>query len=107
MHAAISAGLAKSVHDLAEGGLAVAAAEWAHSGRLGVRLDVESSPEVLFGEGSGRYLVEVAPGDGDKFSAAVPAATKVGQVTGDGVVKIGELSVPLEEVTAAYVGGAS
>ena len=35
MHAAIAAGLVCSAHDVAEGGLAVAAAEWAFAGRLG------------------------------------------------------------------------
>ena len=106
MHVAISSGLVKSVHDLAEGGMAVAAAEWAHAGRLGITLDVDSAPEVLFGEGSGRYLVEVSPGDAEAFAAAVPSANKIGSVTADSVVNVGELSVRLEQVTAAYVGGA-
>lgn len=121
VHAAISAGLVCSAHDLAEGGLAVAAAEWALGGRLGLVLDPSDtgtpdtgasgapdrlSPaplEVLFGEGPGRYLLEVAPADRDRFAALVPAARPIGVVTADPVVVIGStLSLPVATVAEAY-----
>jgi phosphoribosylformylglycinamidine synthase len=68
IHRAITAGLIRACHDLSEGGLAVAAAEMAFAGQLGVDLDVLPlvysgiSPEVaLFSESNSRFLVEVAP----------------------------------------------
>ncbi len=70
MHRAISGGLVRACHDLSEGGLAVAAAEMAIAGRLGVTLDLASLPRsadvetdaaALFSESSARFLVEVAP----------------------------------------------
>ncbi len=107
MHNAITSGLVRSAHDLSEGGLTVAAAEWAHAGRLGVSINSDSTPEALFGEGAGRYLVEVRPGDSDGFSQLVPSAVKVGSVIEDQVVRVGDVSVPLTEVSAAYIGGAA
>ncbi len=67
LHAAISAGLVRACHDLSEGGLAVAAAEMAFAGSLGVTLDIqpvgrddELIPGVaLFSESNGRFLCEV------------------------------------------------
>ncbi len=90
---AIAGGLVRSAHDLAEGGLAVAAAEWAFAGRLGVSLDDidAASPEVLFGEGPGRYLVEVRADDAAVFGKLVPSARVIGQVTAEPAVTIGSL----------------
>lgn len=103
MAAAIAAGLVRSAHDPSEGGIAVAAAEWAHAGRLGVDLDVLATPEVLFGEGSGRYLVEVAPGDAERFAALAPSATRIGSTIADPEVRLAGATITLDEVYAAYV----
>jgi phosphoribosylformylglycinamidine synthase len=93
---AIESGLVRSCHDLSEGGLAVAAAEMAMGGRLGVRIDLDALPVAqepplaarLFGEAAGRFLVEVAPSDSEVFAAAVAdiPARRVGEVTDDGRV---------------------
>ncbi|MDH3299674.1 MAG: phosphoribosylformylglycinamidine synthase subunit PurL [Acidimicrobiia bacterium] len=107
LHRAIASGLVPSAHDLSEGGLAVAAAEWAFAGRLGMTLSVASShgPAELFGEGAGRYLVEVAPDDADMFAELVPSATRIGWVTDDGRLRIGvEVDVSLDEIGAAFIG---
>ena len=83
---AIAAGLVRACHDLSEGGLAVAAAEMAFAGGLGVELDLAAVPTdlhrpaaqgctrrtggaLLFAESAGRFLVEVAP---DKYDAFLP-----------------------------------
>ena len=67
---AVSRGCVASIHDCSEGGLAVAAAEMAFAGDLGVNIflsDVPFSgrdrrPDVLlFSESASRFLVEVAP----------------------------------------------
>jgi phosphoribosylformylglycinamidine synthase len=69
LHRAIATGLVRSCHDLSEGGLAVAIAEMAFAGGLGVELDLaellevqQISPTVaLYSESNSRFLVEVEP----------------------------------------------
>ncbi len=74
MHRAISGGLVRACHDLSEGGLAVAAAEMAMAGGLGIDLDIEavcrdglSATEALFSESNTRFLVEVKPENAKRF----------------------------------------
>ena len=85
---AIQAGLVESCHDLSEGGLAVAAAEMAFAGGLGVELNlagVSLSPDVLrvdqilFSESQSRYLLEVEPKNYSKFLSTI-LPCNVGQV---------------------------
>ena len=75
MSQAISAGLVRSSHDCSEGGLAVALAEMAFAGGLGIDADLStlartddctSSDAMLFSESCSRYVIEVEP---DKFEA--------------------------------------
>ena len=79
---AMAAGAVRACHDLSEGGLAVAAAEMAFSGGLGMTLNLAALPTVrggpavptvamLFGESAGRFLVEVAPDRYDAFCRAI------------------------------------
>jgi len=75
LRAAIHAGCVRACHDLSEGGLAVAAAEMAFSGGLGIDADVSATPTdgaldeatILFGESAGRFLIEVSPDRYDAF----------------------------------------
>ena len=82
LHRAMQAGLVCACHDASEGGLAVAVAEMALAGRLGLTLDlalVPCAPSVgalhdvvaLFAESGGRFLVEVAPEDAPAFERAL------------------------------------
>ncbi len=130
VHRLIAAGLARSVHDVAEGGLAVAAAEWALGGRLGLRLldgaldraldgeldgeldggDLASSGlrtdplGVLFGEGAGRYLIEAGPEHRAAVAAAAPAARRIGTVVADATLTIGSaLSLDLADIERAFI----
>lgn len=68
LHAAIAKGLVASCHDLAEGGLPVAAAEMAIGGGLGIEIALHLMPvatgmlsntEMAFSESLGRILIEV------------------------------------------------
>jgi phosphoribosylformylglycinamidine synthase subunit PurSL len=63
LHTAMMKGLVCSAHDLSEGGLAVAAAEMAIAGRLGINLElstIQLDPmTTLFGETNGCLLVEI------------------------------------------------
>jgi phosphoribosylformylglycinamidine synthase len=80
MHAAITAGLVRSCHDLSEGGLAVALAETAFAGGFGAAVDLRTVPvgpgvtraeQILFSESCTRFLVEVEPAQADAFGKAL------------------------------------
>jgi phosphoribosylformylglycinamidine synthase len=71
---AIDAGLLKACHDLSEGGLAVAAAEMAFAGSVGMELHLDKVPRarmrydhVLFSESNSRFLVEVEENKAERF----------------------------------------
>ena len=99
VHQAISNRLIKSCHDLSEGGLAVAVAEMAFAGGLGVELDLSAvgtasrltDPSIiLFSESSTRFLIEVVPSAGDavqELFGGLPLA-RVGTVTDSGGIRI-------------------
>lgn len=98
LHAAMGAGLVRACHDASEGGLAVAAAEMALAGRLGLELSLADLPRApgvdrddvaLFAESSGRFLVEVAPAGAAAFEQ----------------VMAGRPHAPLGRVVAAEAGG--
>jgi phosphoribosylformylglycinamidine synthase len=91
---AIRDGIVRSCHDLSEGGLAVAAAEMAFSGGLGLKLDAaNSAPEdlspvvALFSESPSRFLVEVAPANQKPFESSMAKgpvfAAPIGKVVAD------------------------
>jgi phosphoribosylformylglycinamidine synthase len=121
VHAAIRAGLVRACHDLSEGGLAVAAAEMALAGGLGLALDLRAAPRsndaqadtvLLFAESPTRLLVEVQPADAAAFEAlmsSLPHAV-VGRVTGDanlsvtGLIGREVLRATVAELKAAWQG---
>jgi phosphoribosylformylglycinamidine synthase len=88
----IEEGYVASCHDLAEGGLAVCAAEMAIGGDMGAELDVSSidglrSDAALFSESNTRWLVEVHAGTEDRFGeimADVPV-TRLGITGGSSI----------------------
>lgn len=61
LHQAIKQGLILSCHDLSEGGLAVAAAEMAFAGGVGVEIALSNGEAVkwLFSESNTRFLIEI------------------------------------------------
>jgi len=77
---ASGAGLIQAMHDCSEGGLAVAAAEMAFSGGLGMELFLSEIPYrasekrndlLLFSESNSRFIVEVKKEDQKKFESAL------------------------------------
>ncbi|MBA7709556.1 Phosphoribosylformylglycinamidine synthase subunit PurL [subsurface metagenome] len=75
--AAIADGLIVSCHDCSEGGLAIALAEMAFAGGLGIEADLRGLPKSddclrtdaqLFSESNSRYIVEVKPENYDAFA---------------------------------------
>jgi phosphoribosylformylglycinamidine synthase subunit PurSL len=131
LHAAIAGGAVTSCHDLSEGGLAVAAAEAAFAGGLGVRLDLAEFPVPpgesagsgesgfdedcvrLFSESCTRFLVEVEPGNEEAFRTAMEGlpGAPIGEVTSDPIVEIRGLDgspvikLPIEDLRAAFQSG--
>lgn len=119
MHQAIRQGLVRSCHDLSEGGLAVALAEMAFAGGLGVTADLTAlnhteglgDAEVLFSESNTRFLIEVPTKNVPLVQAifvqgALKEPVRIGQVnesdrlvvTGrDGAVLIDESLVDLKQ----------
>jgi phosphoribosylformylglycinamidine synthase len=66
LHQALRTGRVLACHDLSEGGLAVALAEMAIAGRLGLSIDALPGPDpisALFSESSSRFVCEVAADD--------------------------------------------
>lgn len=97
VHQAIKSGWVRACHDLSEGGLAVAAAEMAFAGGLGVTIDLSEVPTdqsysgdtenivKLFAESNTRFLVEVAPENCEAFEQVTAGATvaRIGTVNAD------------------------
>jgi phosphoribosylformylglycinamidine synthase len=74
---AINQGLVASCHDCSEGGLAVALAEMAFAGSVGIEADLRGLPKSkdcirtdtqLFSESNSRYIVELEPENYDRFA---------------------------------------
>ena len=101
----IARGLATAVHDVSDGGIAVALAEMALTGGFGA--DVEAHPDYTaaqwwFGEDQGRYLITVA--DVEAFQAYLAEAEqdcgvrRLGTVGGDSL-----FGVSLADLREAHV----
>ncbi len=88
---AIRAGIVESAHDLAEGGLAVAAAESLFGpNSLGAKLDLKGNPvSALFSESQSRFLLSIKPENKEQFESLVPAAL-IGEVTNDNNLTISQ-----------------
>ena len=103
----ITAGAARTVHDLSDGGLIVAAADMALASNVGVVLDATSKTHAhvfLFGEDQGRYLIATdAP---DAILAAAHAAqlnvAVVGHASGDAFASTGLFDIPLRKLRETH-----
>ncbi len=89
---AIASGCVRSVHDVSDGGLAVAFSECAMPSGHGADLDLSlcerttnEPAALLFGEDAGRFVVSVKTGDEYKFEKMMEGTPtkKVGRVRGD------------------------
>ncbi|NLW82954.1 MAG: phosphoribosylformylglycinamidine synthase subunit PurL [Phycisphaerae bacterium] len=119
MSRAIAQGLVCACHDCSEGGLAVALAEMAFSGGLGIEADLRGLPTAddcvktdaqLFAESNSRYIVEVSPNNYHAFAEwmlNLPFG-QIGQVTDDKRLKILDrkqitvIDQPLDTLKAAW-----
>ena len=119
VHRAIASGLVRACHDLSEGGLAVAAAEMAFAGGLGLDLDLTAVTEatglsataVLFSESNSRFLIEVPAERAAAFEetlSGVPCQ-RLGEVTEQAQLQVrcaGQtvLEDGLQALKAAWLG---
>ncbi|MCL9982850.1 MAG: phosphoribosylformylglycinamidine synthase subunit PurL [Erythrobacter sp.] len=110
IHELIADGLVNAVHDLSDGGLAVALAEMALAGGIGAEADLAGNPDYTpaqwwFGEDQGRYLVTVP--DVAALNAALAKGTRDAETAQIGFQRVGTvggdhvLGVPLSELRAA------
>jgi phosphoribosylformylglycinamidine synthase len=111
----INDGLVTAVHDCSDGGAAIAVAEMALAGNIGLHMTVvEQIPNpaaILFGEDQSRYVVTTRDADAVRSAAnaaqlfAVPIGTTGGdRITFDLVGRGGEQSVSLADLRAAHEG---
>ncbi len=128
---AIREGLVQACHDLSEGGLAVALAEMALAGLLGMRIDLNRIPHdldgslpgllphaidtlLLFSETASRFIVEIAPEQRVTFeeymrTAGVNDFSCIGEVTDTGrcVIQNGGqvlIDLPVTMLQSAWKG---
>jgi phosphoribosylformylglycinamidine synthase len=102
LNKAIRAGLVASCHDCSDGGLAVALAETAFAGGLGLNIDLKDVPYggkkrddyVLFSETASRFVVTIHPKDRTKFEKMMAGniAREIGFVSNDGLLQVSGLS---------------
>ena len=100
-HTRLAAQHASLVHDVAEGGLAVALAEAALWSGLGAELDLEDDPLTLFGEVGGQVVVALADDqiEPDPTGSDV-SVRRIGTVGGDAL-----FGLPLDLLRRAHEGG--
>jgi phosphoribosylformylglycinamidine synthase len=108
-HSAVCAGLVASCHDLSDGGLAVAAAESAFAGGLGMTIDLRVVPcaapakelraeVLLFSESASRLLVTVHQSRTAAFEQAMAGTcfARIGTVTAEPFLRIvGAVGTPV------------
>ncbi|UCE08887.1 MAG: phosphoribosylformylglycinamidine synthase subunit PurL [bacterium] len=91
--------LVKACHDCSEGGLAVAAAEMAFAGGLGMTLDLSKVPssdnlsrndKLLFSESNSRFIAEVAPEHQNEFEKLLEGNSfgLIGKTTSDRLFQV-------------------
>ena len=111
----IGEGLVTAVHDCSDGGAAVALAEMALAGDIGVVVPVVAQipnpAAILFGEDQGRYIVTTRDAATVRARAtaanifSIPLGSTGGDVIGfDMIGRGGVQSIPLTDVRAAHEG---
>jgi phosphoribosylformylglycinamidine synthase len=104
LHSAIQRGHVRAAHDCSEGGLAVALAEMALAGEMGVQLKEISEIRdwgleiALFSESNGRIVVEVAPEQAEAFEALMRdlPCTLIGQTRAQTGIQLADGEVLLD-----------
>jgi len=113
IHRLMNEGLIESAHDVSEGGLAVALAEMALGGNLGIEAELAETDEcsALFSESLGRIVLEVREENVPRVLDALGEnASVIGKVSTDPTLTIattgGKHTWPLGELERAWRGSA-
>jgi phosphoribosylformylglycinamidine synthase subunit PurL len=111
----VTSGLATSVHDVSDGGLAAALAESAIAGGIGANVDVsgvnaESDEARLFGEGPGGWVISAEHGNVAAIERIVvgTSAIRLGEVGGNRLVAAASdatVEASVADLAAAFDGG--
>ena len=109
LHQALRTGRIAACHDVSEGGLAVALAEMAIAGRLGLSIDTLPSPDAvsaLFAESSSRFVCEIAASDVEWLAGQLgEPVTLLGTVIDSPTVTLpGTAPIALESLVTAFGG---
>jgi len=113
---ALRRGQIRSLHDLSDGGLAVALAESALGGRLGAHVTIDELPgtegstaEILFSESPSRFLASVAPDRLEEFQKTLEGqqCAVIGAVIPQSLVTVDRkgktvLSATLDQILKAW-----
>jgi phosphoribosylformylglycinamidine synthase len=99
----VNQGVLGGVHDVADGGLAVALAEMAVHAGVGLRVSLGSWPE-LWSEGPSRVVVCVAPEHRSALEGLRVPVTRLGDAGGDRFTVTGLIDVALTDLSAAWMG---
>jgi phosphoribosylformylglycinamidine synthase subunit PurSL len=107
LHRALRSGRIASCHDLSEGGLAVALAEMAIAGRLGLTIDTLPGPDpvsALFSESSSRFVCELASEDVEWLAEQLAEpVTMLGTVAESPFFALpGATPIPLDTLVLAF-----
>ncbi|MFN3227748.1 MAG: AIR synthase-related protein, partial [Hyphomicrobiales bacterium] len=105
----IQDGKATAVHDLSDGGLAVALAEMAMASGIGANIDApDNAIPAFFGEDQGRYLVTCRSADQQSildYAETLSISVIIIGTTGGKELKLGESrAISIEELQAAHEG---
>jgi phosphoribosylformylglycinamidine synthase subunit PurL len=105
----IQDGKATAVHDLSDGGLAVALAEMAMASGIGAYIDAPNNAiPAFFGEDQGRYLVTCRSADQQSildYAETLSISVIIIGTTGGKELKLGESrAISIEELQAAHEG---
>ena len=104
---ASASGLINAVHDVSEGGIAIAAAEMAIRGNIGIKL-ISGSVAWYFGEDQNRYLISCTKKQKKPLltlaSRRKLKITEIGQVGGSHMI-MGDEKILLDSLTEVYSAG--
>ena len=101
----IARGEVSAVHDISDGGLALALAEMAMAGGIGAEIEAAGGAGFYFGEDQARYVVTAASAQVVLAAAAagVPVA-QIGVTGGDALKFPGEAPIAIEALRQAHEG---
>ncbi len=101
-HRAMQSGIIASCHDCSDGGLAVAVAETAMAGMLGIEMNLARVPykgkkrndSVLFSETASRFVVTIRPENKNKFENIMAGNifSRIGTVTKNNVLEVKDIT---------------